>query len=855
MAFHDPPSPQVGEIDPRTTIMIVPLAQVQVNRFLGRRYGEGKKQTRGQIRASHLLQWYDDGCCAERKPCPALFEHDLRIHMMIRSRSGSSPDILRLSDTTLHESLEPPAILLRSSAAWPWRLSAPFLVAAFLVAMGLTLTVPAAAPLPPPAAEKLFNELKIWTVHLTFTPEQWNAMEPQGGPPPFGAAPPFGGPPGGPPAGGGPGPFAGPPGGPGAFGGPAGPGGPGRPPGPGTFGPGLFVAPLLMTQGDANQDQQLSADEFLAVGRRWFDAWDVKQLGRLDIDSIREGLNVTMAPPAGFGPPPGGGPAGGGPPRAPRPGLNFQAAEGKRNGILGVMGIEFPVVRADLDFEGQAFDNVSVRYKGNGTFLQARSSLKRSLKVDLNKGFPGRKLHDVNKLNFHCCVTDASWMNEVLSYRLFRDAGVPSPRTAYARVYVTVPGKFERELLGLYSLVENIDNSFAKHRFGTKKGAIFKPVAPRMFEDLGDDWSAYQQAYDPKTPVRDEQTRRVIAFCQLVSHADDEDFSKEVANFLDLDEFARFMAVTTSLSTMDSLLAMGQNYVVYLHPTTRRFQFIPWDLDHSFGQFYPIGTQEQRETLSINKPWAGENRFLERVFKVEEFKRRYLAYLKKFHTTICRPERIADQVDELATVLRPHVEAESAEKLAQFDRVVAGEPAGPPSFGGGFGGAPPPGGPSPDERPDRPQRGAAFDRPVPGSLPGGPPPPGPRFGVPGPFAPPVKPIKGFVVARAQSIGDQLAGRAEGARLNAFGSFGPGPAGPPRPPGPNGPGAAGRFGPGTFLAPVFMAELDHDKDGTVTPEEFDGCFQRWFTAWNSELTDALSVQQLRSGLNAVLSPLN
>ena len=362
------------------------------------------------------------------------------------------------------------------------------------------------------------------------------------------------------------------------------------------------------------------------------------------------------------------------------PGVNFRAAEGKRNGIVSVMGMEFPSVRADLDFDGQVLSNVSVRYKGNGTFLQSRSSLKRSLKVDLNEGFPGRKLHGVSKLNFHCNVTDASWMNEVLAYRLFRDAGVPASRTAYAKVYVTVPGKYDHEFLGLYSLVENIDNNFAKDRFGTKKGAIFKPVAQKMFEDMGDDWKAYQQAYDPKTPVSDEETRRVIAFCQLVSHADDAKFAQELEAYLDVEEFARFMAVTVWLSTMDSLLAMGQNYVVYLHPTTHQFQFIPWDLDHSFGQFYPIGTQEQRETLSIHKPWAGANRFLERVFQVDAFKQRYLAHLKEFDRTICRPARIAGQVDELATVLRPIVQAESAEKLARFDQVVAGRAGGTGRF-------------------------------------------------------------------------------------------------------------------------------------------------------------------------------
>ena len=473
----------------------------------------------------------------------------------------------------------------------------------------------------PPAKDPLFDPTRVWTAHLRFEADQWEAMEPQGGfgPPGLPPGPPGAFGPGGPP----------PPAGafgPGAF-------GPGGPP-PGEFGPGMFVAPVFIAQGDADGDQRLSEEELLSLGRRWFDQWDAEGAGVLDMASIRKGLNTAMAPPAGPGPPGGVG----APHQMPR--MNFRGPEGKRNGVLAVMGIDFPSVRAELEFDDRTLPDVSVRYKGNGTFLQLRSTLKRSLKVDLNKGFPGRKLHGVTKLNFHNNVTDASWMNEVLSYRLFRDAGVPAPRTAYARVYVTVPGKYEREYLGLYSLVENLDNSFARRQFGTKKGVLFKPVATEIFTDMGDDWSAYRQAYDPKTAGSEEETSRVIAFCKLVSHADDAEFVPRLDEFLDLDAFARFMAVTTWLSTFDSLLAMSQNYVVYLHPRTHKFQFLPWDLDHSFGQFYPIGTQEQRENLSIHQPWAGANRFLERVFQVDAFKRRYLADLEELNATLCRPEQI-----------------------------------------------------------------------------------------------------------------------------------------------------------------------------------------------------------------------
>jgi hypothetical protein len=88
-------------------------------------------------------------------------------------------------------------------------------------------------------------------------------------------------------------------------------------------------------------------------------------------------------------------------------------------------GIEFAYVHADLEFEGRLLRDVAVRYKGNGTFLESRDSLKRSLKIDLNKYVKNQGLGDVRMLTLQNNVTDASLMNEVLAYRLYRDAGVP----------------------------------------------------------------------------------------------------------------------------------------------------------------------------------------------------------------------------------------------------------------------------------------------------------------------------------------------------------------------------------------------------------------------------------------------
>jgi hypothetical protein len=232
------------------------------------------------------------------------------------------------------------------------------------------------------------------------------------------------------------------------------------------------------------------------------------------------------------------------------------------------------------------------------------------------------------------------------------------------------------------------------------------------------------------------------------------------------------------------------------------FQFIAWDQDHSFGQFGMHGTQSQRENLSINKPWEGENRFLERIFKVEAFKKLYLSRLKEFTDTIFKPDRLARQVDDVAAVIRPAVQEESAEKLERFDSAVAGQNLEQRGFG--------------------------------------------RFG-----GGDMKPIKPFAVIRTASVAGQLAGKSEGALLDG-GGFG-GPGGGRRGRGPGGPDGPGDFGPGMFLGGVFMQALDVNKKGAITADEFVHGFARWFDAWNTDKTGTLTDAQLRAGIDKDLSP--
>jgi spore coat protein CotH/DNA-directed RNA polymerase specialized sigma24 family protein len=336
----------------------------------------------------------------------------------------------------------------------------------------------------------------------------------------------------------------------------------------------------------------------------------------------------------------------------------------QRAGINGVLGYEFDWSRGDFDFAGAGFSNVAVRVKGN---LASLCAPKRSFKVDLNKIVKGQKLGGVDELVFNCLYWDYSCLYEALGYEFYRDAGVPAPRTAYAWLTATVEGR--RKPLGLYLMVEQVGDEFAKERFGSKKTPIFKPVTYDLFKHLGDTWSSYAAIYDLKTEASEEQLRRVMEFAKLVSSANDEKFAAEAGEFLDLDGFARFLASHVLLASYDSILTDGQNFYMYLHPRSNKFGFIPWDLDAAWGNFW-IASKRELERASIWHPWVGKNRFIERVMGLEEFRRLYRGHLEDLLARVFVPEQLVRRIDEMAAVIREPVAAESEFRLGKFEQAL-----------------------------------------------------------------------------------------------------------------------------------------------------------------------------------------
>lgn len=385
-------------------------------------------------------------------------------------------------------------------------------------------------------------------------------------------------------------------------------------------------------------------------------------------------VTLSAADYAAMQPPPTAGPFGGGGARpAGGPG---KPAPGSPDFGAGNFGFEFDYVKGEVQVDGTTFKPIGVRYKGSGTYAMSQRQTKRSLKIDFDRYDEAQAWHDEKKINLNSGVMDPTKAREALAYAVFHAAGVPAPRTALAEVTLTVPGKFDKEYLGVFTLVEQIDKAFLKTHFKSAKGLQLKPEGIRGLPYFGEEGAVYDASYISKNSATPEQWQRLVGLTRLINRADEATFRREIAGYLDTMMFAKFLAANTMLASMDGFIGMGHNYYLYLDPQSDKFAFIPWDLDLAFGAFPMFGTPQQMVDLSIDHPHLGENKLIDRLLAMPDFKAAYREELTTLATEVFTPEQLGAQVREIEETLQPLVAKDNAAATARKEGGGAGGPGG-----------------------------------------------------------------------------------------------------------------------------------------------------------------------------------
>jgi spore coat protein CotH len=248
-------------------------------------------------------------------------------------------------------------------------------------------------------------------------------------------------------------------------------------------------------------------------------------------------------------------------------------------------------VNGMLEFEGQTYGPIGVRYKGSvGAFITPCTAAttvgtrtgpktgKCSMKLDFDRVNPDLRFYGLKKLNFHSMDRDKSMLRDRLGYTLFREFGVAASRATHARLMIN--GKLE----GLYIAVEDIDGRFTHSRFSDGgDGNLYKEVWP--VSDSPEPYLAALETNEEANPSVDKMLRFEEAIDTGAATAE-QWFDKQYM----YDYIAADRVMINDDGAFHWYCNMNHNYYWYEGESADRVWLIPWDLDSSFqnGTFVHI---------------------------------------------------------------------------------------------------------------------------------------------------------------------------------------------------------------------------------------------------------------------------
>ena len=329
-------------------------------------------------------------------------------------------------------------------------------------------------------------------------------------------------------------------------------------------------------------------------------------------------------------------------------------------------------VRAEVEFQGQVWSEVSVRFKGNSSLKSNPNSLKKPFKFDFDYFVEEQHFFGYDKLNFSNGFKDPSLLREKLAYDLFHKLDIPASRAVFAQLFLTVPNRYQREYLGLYTMVEQVDQVFLRDRFGNDDGLLVKPDRIPDLIPLGTSWADHRHNYELKSNPRQADTNRLVNFLRFIRQTDDETFSRQIEQYFNVDSFLQLMAINSVLVNLDSYFGTGHNFYLYHNTHTDKYEMIPWDLNEAFGHFQFQAQPADLINWDIDHPAVGKKLLVERLLNIEDYRHLYHRNLRDLADIEFHPDRIFNQIDRHYQLISPAVETDPHKEFstAQFHQSI-----------------------------------------------------------------------------------------------------------------------------------------------------------------------------------------
>ena len=412
-------------------------------------------------------------------------------------------------------------------------------------------------------------------------------------------------------------------------------------------------------------------------------------------------------------------------------------------------------VPGDFWFDDELIPDVGVRPKGNSSLGQAIGwdSPRIPLAVDFNIFNRARNFHGVKKVFLNNGWSDPTLIREVLTYEIFAEAGLPTPRASLVDVWVN------ETHLGVYTMVEMVDRTFIDHHFDDASGNLYKPelMVARLDwteDDIDADLSSPfmpepQPRHDPilytniggaplidllkalgqedmvaiytpipkpegdlnrglppmrmpenlleamalKTNENNPDYTELFAFLEVLNRLPSKNTLEDFEEVMDVDEILKFIAASTVVVHLDNYIGIGHNN--YLYEIDGKFHIIPWDVNMAYGTFNLGIEKEQLINYYIDEPTAGPMVRFPLVFqllKQPEYLERYRGYVQEIIEGPFNLDKVLARIYELVEMVRPYAQSDTEMfySFEDWERCLTEDLRPPDIFQGWMAGGPSP---------------------------------------------------------------------------------------------------------------------------------------------------------------------
>lgn len=332
-----------------------------------------------------------------------------------------------------------------------------------------------------------------------------------------------------------------------------------------------------------------------------------------------------------------------------------------RGGGSGFSDDDPVFVPGSVFYNGTEWYKVGLRFKGNSSLQSSWSSgiLKLSFKIDFDEyedDYPqidNQRFYGFKKLSLKNNYNDDSFLREKVTAEIFENAGLAVSNTSFYTLYVDHGDG--PEYFGLYTLVEEVDNTVIKTQFSSNDGNLYKP------EDYGSSF-AYgtfnEDGFEKKTN-EDEADWSDIESLFTELHAttrtsDPATWRTNLEAVLDVETFLNYLAVNTVVQNWDTYGRMEHNYFLYNNPDNNLLTWIPWDNNEALQE----GNQYGALNLNFSDLSSDDWPLIEYLYEDEVYKAKYDAYVKATIDGPFETSYIQSVYDTYASLIEPYATSE-----------------------------------------------------------------------------------------------------------------------------------------------------------------------------------------------------